>query len=85
MLFLTLMNRILRRSREEEGVQFGNIRVASLLFADDVVLLASPSQDFQLTLERFMAKCEAAGMKVNSFDSEANVLNRKKVGCFVRG
>ncbi|KAI3364655.1 hypothetical protein L3Q82_011436 [Scortum barcoo] len=38
------------RGRRESG--FGNHRISSLLFADDVVLLASSSQDLQHVLER---------------------------------
>ncbi|KAI3369726.1 hypothetical protein L3Q82_024569 [Scortum barcoo] len=38
---------ISRRSQGPEGVQFGNHRISSLLFADDVVLLASSNQDLQ--------------------------------------
>ena len=66
-LFVVFMDRIWKCSWGEEGVWFGNLRVTSLLFADDVVLLAS--------LERFTAECEAAGMKVSSSRSEAVVLN----------
>ncbi len=36
---------------------FGDLRIASLLFADDVVLLASSNCDLQQTLEWFSAKC----------------------------
>ncbi|KAK0142092.1 hypothetical protein N1851_020238 [Merluccius polli] len=32
-------------NRGEEGVRFGDLRIASLLFAEDVVLLASPDCD----------------------------------------
>jgi len=39
-LFVNFMDRISRRSRGEESVWFGDLRIASLLFADDVVLLA---------------------------------------------
>ncbi|KAI3357005.1 hypothetical protein L3Q82_003642 [Scortum barcoo] len=42
---------ISRRSQGPEGVRFGNHRISSLLFADDVVLLASSSQDLQHVLE----------------------------------
>ena len=46
-LFVIFMDRVSRHSHGEEGVWFGNLRVASLLFEDDVVLLASSIQDFQ--------------------------------------
>ncbi|TWW57364.1 hypothetical protein D4764_07G0000830 [Takifugu flavidus] len=50
----------------------------SLLFADDVVLLASSACDLQRSLDRFAAACEAAGIKISTSKSEAMVLNRKK-------
>ncbi|KAI3354050.1 hypothetical protein L3Q82_018608, partial [Scortum barcoo] len=73
-----------RRSQGPEGVRFGNHRISSLLFADDVVLLASSSQDLQHVLERFAAECEAAGMRISTSKSEAMVLNRKRVACPLR-
>ncbi|KAI3372530.1 hypothetical protein L3Q82_023015 [Scortum barcoo] len=48
---------------------------------DDVVLLASSSQDLQHVLERFAAECEAAGMRISTSKSEAMVLDRKRVAC----
>ncbi|KAI3359145.1 hypothetical protein L3Q82_002678 [Scortum barcoo] len=80
------MDRISRRSQGPEGVRFGNHRISSLLFADDVVLLASSSQDLQHVLERFAAECEAAGMRISTSKSEAMVLDRKRkrVACPLR-
>ncbi|KAI3375230.1 hypothetical protein L3Q82_021733, partial [Scortum barcoo] len=57
---------ISRRSQGPEGVRFGNHRISSLLFADDVVLMASSGQDLQHVLERFAAECEAAGMRIST-------------------
>ncbi|XP_056892948.1 PVR cell adhesion molecule related 2 like isoform X5 [Takifugu flavidus] len=51
---------------------------------DDVVLLASSARELQLSLDRFAAACEAAGMKISTSKSEAMVLNRKKVECLLR-
>ncbi|KAI3375645.1 hypothetical protein L3Q82_003952 [Scortum barcoo] len=48
---------------------------------NDVVLLASSSQDLQHVLERFAAECEAAGMRISTSKSEAMVLDRKRVVC----
>ncbi|TWW61062.1 TNF receptor-associated factor 2 [Takifugu flavidus] len=62
----------------------GDLRIASLLFADDVVLLASSARDLQLSLDRFAAACEAAGMRISTSKSEAMVLSRKKVECLLR-
>ena len=47
---MIFIDRISRLSHGEDGVWFGNLSTASLLFADDVVLLASSSQDLQCTL-----------------------------------
>ncbi|KAL0184943.1 hypothetical protein M9458_020639, partial [Cirrhinus mrigala] len=48
--------------------------ISSLLFADDVVLLASSNQDLQQALGRFAVQCEAAGMGISTS-------NRKRVAC----
>ena len=80
-LFVIFMDRISRRSRGEVGLQFGELRTASLLFADDVVLMASSACDLQHSLDRFASECEAAGMRVSTSKSEAMVLSRKPVDC----
>uniref|UniRef100_A0AAV2JNG5 Reverse transcriptase domain-containing protein n=1 Tax=Knipowitschia caucasica TaxID=637954 RepID=A0AAV2JNG5_KNICA len=69
------------RSQGPEGVRFGNHRISSLLFADDVVLLDPTNQDLQHALGRFAAECKAAGMRISTSKSEAMVLDRKKVPC----
>ncbi|KAI3352517.1 hypothetical protein L3Q82_005461 [Scortum barcoo] len=79
-LFIIFMDRISRRSQGPEGVRFGNHRISSLLFADDVVLLASSSQDLQHVLERFAAECEAAGMRISTSKSEAMASRPEKGG-----
>ncbi|TWW63118.1 hypothetical protein D4764_03G0001260 [Takifugu flavidus] len=56
----------------------------SLLFADDVVLLASSARDLQRSLDRFATACEVAGMRISTSKSEAMILNRKKVECLLR-
>ncbi|KAK3564684.1 hypothetical protein QTP86_024812, partial [Hemibagrus guttatus] len=80
-LFIVFMDRISRRSQGLEGVRFGDHRISSLIFADDVVLLAPSSLDLQHALGCFAAECEAAGMRVSTSNSEAMVLDRKKVAC----
>ncbi|KAK0151078.1 Craniofacial development protein 2 [Merluccius polli] len=59
-------------------------RIGSLLFADDVVLMASSDRDLQLSLDRFAAECEAVGMRISTSKSESMVLNRKRVECTLR-
>ncbi|KAK3539792.1 hypothetical protein QTP70_013228 [Hemibagrus guttatus] len=80
-LFIVFMDRISKRSQGLEGVRFGDHRISSLIFADDVVLLAPSSLDLQHALGRFSAECEAAGMGVSTSKSEAMVLDQKKVAC----
>ncbi|KAI3375312.1 hypothetical protein L3Q82_021806 [Scortum barcoo] len=71
--------------QRRQGLEFGNHRISSLLFADDVVLLASSSQDLQHVLEAgLQPKCEAAGMRISTSKSEAMVLDRKRVACPLR-
>ncbi|KAK0137050.1 Retrovirus-related Pol polyprotein from type-1 retrotransposable element R2 [Merluccius polli] len=71
-------------ARALRGVRFGDLRIGSLLFADDVVLLASSHRDLQLSLDRFAAECEVAGMRISTSKSESMVLNRKRVECTLR-
>ncbi|KAI3354588.1 hypothetical protein L3Q82_019093 [Scortum barcoo] len=79
-----IAGRFLGVARGRRESRFGNHRISSLLFADDVVLLASSSQDLQHVLERFAAECEAAGMRISTSKSEAMVLDRKRVACPLR-
>ncbi len=80
-LFIIFMDRISRRSQGPEGVGFGEHTISSLLFADDVVVLATSDQDLQHALGRFAAECEAVGMRISASKSEAMVLSRKRVAC----
>ncbi|KAI3367665.1 hypothetical protein L3Q82_026507 [Scortum barcoo] len=76
-----IAGRFLGVARGRRESWFGNHRISSLLFADDVVLMASSGQDLQHVLERFAAECEAAGMRISTSKSEAMVLDRKRVAC----
>ena len=83
-LFVIFMDRISRRSRGGEGLQFGGLRIASLLFADDVVLMAPSPCDLHHSLDRFATECKAAGMRISTSKSEAMVLSRKPMDCLLR-
>lgn len=61
------------------------VGVPSLLFADDVILLASFVSDLQHPLERFPAECEAAGLRMSTLRSQAMVLCQKIVESSVLG
>lgn len=55
------MDKIFRHSHGVDEVQFAGLRIKSLLFADDVVLLALSDHDLQPFLYWFAADCEKAG------------------------
>ena len=55
-LFVIFMDRISMHSHGGEGLQFGGLRISSLLFADDVVLMASSACDLQHSLDQLPAK-----------------------------
>ncbi len=80
-LFVIFTDRISRHSRGEECVWFGNLRTASLLLADDVVLLVSSACDLQQELGRFAVKCELVRMRVSTSKSKAMALCQKTVDC----
>uniref|UniRef100_A0A8C6MBU3 Reverse transcriptase domain-containing protein n=1 Tax=Nothobranchius furzeri TaxID=105023 RepID=A0A8C6MBU3_NOTFU len=82
--FITFMDRISRCNQDVEGIHFGGLRIRSVLFADDAVLLALSERDLQLSLEWFAAESEAAGMRICSSKSETMVLIRKRVECLLR-
>lgn len=46
-----------------------------------MVLLASVSHDLQAAVGQFIAKCETAGMRMSTSQSEAAVLSQKRVKC----
>lgn len=54
-----------------------------LLFADDVVPLASPVSGLQLSLDRSAAECEVVGIRISSSKSGAMLLGWKNKECFL--
>ena len=63
-LFIVYMNWIDSHSWVEEGVTVGSYRINGLLFADDLVLLASSQQHLQHALGQFSAAHNWARMKI---------------------
>ncbi|KAK3540766.1 hypothetical protein QTP86_001598 [Hemibagrus guttatus] len=57
------------------------LTLVGVLSLDDVALLAPSSQDLQHALGWFAAECEAPGMRIRTSNSEAMVLDRKKLAC----
>lgn len=56
-----------------KGVWFGMLRVLSLLFGDDWVLLASSGHDLEYVLGQFAIKSEVAWLTFNSSYSKATI------------
>lgn len=54
------MDRISSCSQVKEGFRLGGLRVSSLLFLDDVVLLVLAGGGLHLALQHLTAECEAA-------------------------
>ena len=69
---------------EERGCSLVGLRIALLLFADDVVLMTPSACDLQHSLDRFAAECEVAGMIISTSKSEAMVLSQKPMDCLLR-
>ena len=81
LLFVILMDRVSMRSRSQEGVVWGSLRVSLLLFADDVVLLAPSHECLQHALKQFAAECDAVSMRISTSKSESMVLSQKRIEC----
>ena len=59
-------DRIVKKSESCGGVKIGECTVQRLIFADDLVLLASTQNGLQRALDRFSDACSVAGMKTSS-------------------
>ena len=69
-------------SRTDECVTIGRYKIRRLLFADDLVLLASSESGLQCELNGFAASCDIAGMKMSTSKTEVLHLSRNLVQCF---
>ena len=61
----------------------GNVRVESLLFADDIARLASSGAGLQDALDQFAAECTMTGTQISTKKTEVMVLSRQKKQCAV--
>lgn len=73
-LVLSIIFRISRCSEGLKGVRFGNHRISSMLFVNDVVLSALPTQDLQPALRWFAAKCEVYTLLIHIERSQLRLL-----------
>ena len=78
------MKSIDSRNRLDEGVTVGSYRINSLLFADDLVLLAFSEQSLQHALNRFSAACDQAVTKISTTKTEASYPSRNPSQCVIQ-
>ena len=81
LLFIVYMNWIDKCSRVSECVSIGSCKISRLLFADDLVLLASTESDLQCQLNAFARACDKAGMKISTSKTEVFHLSRNPTQC----
>ena len=81
LLFVMYMNWIDKLSQIDEGVTIGRCKISRLLFADDVVLLASSESGLQ---NGFAAACDIAGMKISISKTKILNLSKNPVQCFLQ-
>ena len=68
-------------SRTDECVTIGRCKISRLLFADDLVLLASSESGLQHAINGFAAACDIARMKISTSKTEVLHLSRSPVQC----
>ena len=66
-------------SRTDECVTIGRRKISWLLFADDLVLLASSESGLQHALNDFAAACDIAGMKISTSKTEVQYFILRKI------
>ena len=73
-------------SRTDECVTIGRCKINQLLFADDLVLLASSESGLQRALDDFAAVCNIAEMKTSTSKTKVGLLHfsRNRVQCFLQ-
>ena len=73
------MNWLDKLNRTNECMTIGSRKIIRLLFADDIVLLASSESDLQHALNGFAASCDIAGIKIISSKTQILHLLKNRV------
>lgn len=81
LLFMVFMDKISRTSANPAGVKIGDVKVDSLLFADDVARLAQSTAGLQSALNQFQEVCTTYGMKINVKKTELMATSREPEQC----
>ena len=82
--FIIYINWMDKLSRTNECVTIGRCKISWLLFAEDLVLLASSEPGLQRALNGFSAACDIAEMKISTSKTEVLHLSRNSVQCFLQ-
>ena len=69
-------------SRIDYCVTIGRCKISCLLFADDLVFLASSESGLQHALNGFAAACDISGIKINTSETEVLHVSRNPVQCY---
>src|SRR5258708_18852853 len=72
------MDRIVKRSKLESGVQIGNVNVSEMHFADDVAYISDTLEKLQVQIERFNRECAESGMTISKSKSEVMLVSRNQ-------
>ena len=81
LFFLIYMYWMNKLSQSDVCVTTGRSKISRLLFADDLVLLASSESGLQFALNGFAAACNIAGMKISTSKNEVLHLSKNPVQC----
>ena len=81
LFFIIYMNRMDKFSRIDDCVKIGRCKTFWLLFADDLVFLASSESGLQHALNGFAAACDIVGMTISTSKTEVLHLSRNLVHC----
>ena len=80
-LFIISMNLMDKLSQTDKCVTIGRCKISRLLFANNLVLLATCQSGLQHALNSFAAACEIAGMKISTAKTEALHFSKNLVQC----
>ncbi len=81
LLFIVFMDKISRISDNPAGIEIGNVKVDSLLFADDVARLSTSEEGLQEALNQFDETCSTFGMKISTKKTELMTVSREPKQC----
>ena len=82
-LFMVYVHWIDSYSRVDEGVTVVSCKINRLIFAEDLVPLASFQQDLHHTLDQLFAACDRSGPKISTKNTRVWCLSRNRRQCIL--